>query len=118
MGHQRMVSKQHWSGPSQALCSSALPQKLLCPLPAELPPRAAVSHTSIAEARPLPRKQVTNILLHALDGRSAAHNEADQKKNQKDNEQNPCNLGRSTGDAAESQNPGNQSDDKKSNAPT
>jgi hypothetical protein len=53
-----------------------------------------------------------------LDGWSAAHNETDHKKNQKDNEQNPCNLGSGTGDAAESQNPGNQSDDKKSNAPT
>ena len=72
----------------------------------------------MAEARPaVPDKQVTNILLHALDGRSAALNETDNKENQKDNEQNPCNLSRSTGDAAESQNPGNQSDDKKSNTP-
>jgi hypothetical protein len=47
-------------------------------------------------------KQLTNILLHALDGRSAAHNETDHKKNQKDNEQNPCNVGRGTGDTAES----------------
>ena len=54
----------------------------------------------------------------ALDGRSATHNESDHKKNQKDNEQNPCNLGRGTGDATESQNSGNDSDDEKSNAPT
>ena len=62
--------------------------------------------------------RLTNILLDSLDGRSAAHNESDHEKNQKDNEQNPSNLGCSTGDAAESQKPGNYSDDKKSNAPT
>jgi hypothetical protein len=74
------------------------------------------SHTSIAEVTALPHKQVTK-LLHVLDA-GGAHNETDQKENQKDNEQNPCNLGRGTGDAAETQNPANQSDDKKSNAPT
>ena len=56
--------------------------------------------------------------LDALDGRSAAHNESNHEKNKKDNEQNPRNLGRRTGDAAESQHPGNYSDDEKSNAPT
>jgi hypothetical protein len=67
---------------------------------------------------PLAGSPGLRLLFFSLDGRSAAHNETDHKKNQKDNEQNPCNLGRGTGDAAESQNPGNQSDDKKSNAPT
>jgi hypothetical protein len=66
--------------------------------------------------RKLSKNGVTTC--HLSHGRSPAHNETDHKKNQKDNEQNPCNVGRGTGDAAESQNPGNQSDDKKSNAPT
>jgi hypothetical protein len=60
----------------------------------------------------------TVTTCHLSHGRSPTHNETDHKKNQKDNEQNPCNVGRGTGDTAESQNPGNQSDDKKSNAPT
>ena len=62
--------------------------------------------------------ETTSLPVTLSHGRSAVPNESDHKKNQKDNEQNPCNLGRGTGDAAESQNAGNQSDDKKSNAPT
>jgi hypothetical protein len=77
-----------------------------------------LSYINCREVTSLPRKQVTKISALCLDGRSAAHNETDHKKNQKDNEQNPCNLGRGTSDAAKAQNPGNQSDDKKSNAPT
>jgi hypothetical protein len=66
--------------------------------------------------RKVTKKGVTTC--HLSHGRSAAHNETDHKKNQKDDEQNPCDLARGTGDAAESQNPGNQSDDKKSKTPT
>jgi hypothetical protein len=77
-----------------------------------------LSHINCRKVTSLSHKQVTNHSASCLDGRSAAHNETDHKKNQKDNEQNPCNLGRGTSDAAKSQNPGNQSDDKKSNAPT
>jgi len=77
-----------------------------------------LSHINCRKVTSLSHKQVTKHSASCLDGRSAAHNETDHKKNQKDNEQNPCNLGRGTSDAAKSQNPGNQSDDKKSNAPT
>jgi hypothetical protein len=64
----------------------------------------------------VPKNSVTTY--HLSHGRSAAHNETDHKKNQKNYEQNPRDLGRGASDAAEPKNPGNQSDDKKSNAPT
>jgi len=47
IGHQRMVSKQHWSGPSQALCRSALPQKAAL---------AASSRTTSTRRSPFPRR--------------------------------------------------------------